>query len=79
MQAFEDIERLARIVRGLAATVSIATAVSLPLGYFAVSYSNQSQFLQYNADITAERLAELAYVQGPAWRYANEYLIEVIT
>ena len=78
MQNLEQIARLRRTMRRLAFMVALATAVSLPLGYFTVSFSNQSGFLQHQATLTAERLAEYVYVQGASWPYARERLSEII-
>ncbi|GAB4374154.1 MAG: hypothetical protein Kow00114_36530 [Kiloniellaceae bacterium] len=78
MQNLDQIARLRRTMRRLAIMVALATAVSLPLGYFTVSFSNQSGFLQHQATLTAERLAKFIYVQGASWPYARERLNDII-
>ncbi|MGD1878803.1 MAG: sensor histidine kinase [Kiloniellaceae bacterium] len=72
------IAHLRRVMRRLTFVVSMATAVSLPLGYFMISFSHQSSSLDYQANLSAERLAEYAYLHGPAWSYAEERLGEII-
>ena len=78
MQTVEQIARLKRIMRRLAAGICVAVALSLPLGYFAVSYSHQAEVLHNQAGITAERVAQYAYVQGMAWAYTHERLGEFL-
>ncbi|WP_340116934.1 ATP-binding protein [Pelagibius sp. 7325] len=78
MQNLQQIAQLRRTMRRLAILVALATAVSLPLGYATVSFSNQSGFLQHQASLAAERLAGYIYVQGASWRYTRERLAEII-
>ena len=78
MDDLEQIARLRRIMRRLTWVIALATTLSIPAGFFVVSYSDQSLDLKHQASVTAERLAQYAYMQGEAWTYARERLGELI-
>ncbi len=65
-------------MRRLAFAVALATAVSIPLGFFLVSFGNQGDNLLDHAQTSAERLAQYAYVQGDAWVYSRERLADLV-
>ncbi|SME92914.1 Signal transduction histidine kinase [Tistlia consotensis] len=78
MHNVQSIERLRRLIRRLALLIALVTAVSIPLGYFAIAYRSQSEELAFRADLTAKVLARYVYMQGPAWRYSRERLEELL-
>jgi signal transduction histidine kinase len=78
MQDLEQISRLRRTMRRLALAVAVVTAVSIPLGFFVVSYTDQGRDLEHHGVLTSERLAQYAYSHGATWSYARERLAETM-
>ncbi len=67
-------ERLERIANLTSATVAMIFAVSIPAGYFALSYLHAHQTLTAQAEITAHTLSELIYRQPDMWQFQEHRL-----
>jgi signal transduction histidine kinase len=71
--------RLERTVRLLALTLGVLIAVTVPAGFGLQAYFDETRIRQFQAQLTAERVAQYAYVQGPLWRFTPHRLIELIS
>ena len=78
MYDLEQIDRLRRLMRRLTAVISTVVSLSIPLGYFVVSLDDEGHDLEHHAELTAEHLAQYAYVHGDVWSFARERLTELI-
>jgi len=67
-----EIAALRHTMLRLAFAVAALTAVSLPLGYFTVSFGEASNFLNHLAHDAAERLARLTGALGRDWSLLPE-------
>ncbi len=70
--------RLRNIVSAIGLTAAVTTAVSLPLGYFLLDYSNQSSVLDYRASLHARSLSRYIYSHATLWQYQSMRLAEAM-
>ena len=78
MLHLDRIHRLRQLMRRLSLVVGLVTGVSIPLGYAAASWVHHQDRLTTLASLSADRLAEYAYVHGPTWRFSQERLSDII-
>lgn len=69
---------VARLLTWLAAVISIVIVVGVPLGYFWMAYSYETEQSQHEADLLAESVAAFAYTNPDLWRY-EEHRIKDLT
>ncbi len=73
-----QIERLRRTMRRLALIVALATGLSIPLGFFTISFHDLIEDMEHHADMAGEQVSEYAYAHGATWSYGGERLQEII-
>jgi signal transduction histidine kinase len=71
--------RLERTVRLLALTLGVLITVAVPVGFGLQAYFDATRIREFQARLTAERVAQYAYVQGPLWRFTPHRIIELIS
>lgn len=69
---------VARLLTWLAVVISIVIVVGVPLGYFWITYSYETERLQHEADLLAESASAFAYTNPDLWRY-EEHRIKDLT
>lgn len=69
---------VARLLTWLAAVISIVIVVGVPLGYFWMVYSYETEQSQHEADLLAKSVATFAYTNPDLWRY-EEHRIKDLT
>jgi signal transduction histidine kinase len=70
--------RLERTVRLLALILGLLITVAVPVGFGLQAYFDETRIREFQARLTAERVAQYAYVQGPLWRFTPHRLVELI-
>jgi len=66
------------LVNAVGLSVAIATAISIPAGYFAIGYTNIASVLDFKAELTAGDLAKHIYTHNTMWQYQRLRLSELI-
>jgi diguanylate cyclase (GGDEF)-like protein/PAS domain S-box-containing protein len=69
---------LRTLVSAIGLSVAIATAVSLPVGYFAVGYINMANLLDFKSKLDAGLVAKYIYTHDTLWRYQSVRLSELL-
>ena len=69
---------LAKVVRSIAVVVGILIAFAVPAIYGFTGYSAEIRYREYEARLSAERLARNAYVQGPMWKFSETRIVELL-
>lgn len=69
---------VARLLTRIAGAISFVIIVGVPLGYFWVTYSYETERLQHEADLLAESVSVFAYTNPDLWRY-EEHRIKDLT
>ena len=67
------------LLRAVALGVALITLVSVPSGYFALTYFGRADQLSFKAQLSAGRVASYAYVHGPMWPYHRVRVRELIS
>jgi signal transduction histidine kinase len=73
-----DKRRIIRITTWIAAVAAVAVALSLPLGYFAISYQYMLGSLETEAEINSRIVADLIKDNPDLWRYEQLRLTELL-
>ena len=71
--------KLSRTVRRIAGAVAVIVAISLPLGYFSISYQYQLGMLDAQAEINARIASQVINTNPEMWRFMNERLEEFLS
>ena len=74
-----DRHRVAGLLRTVAVGVALTTLISVPSGYFALTYFGRAEQLSFKAQLSAGRVASYAYVNGAMWPYHRVRVRELIT
>ena len=69
---------LSLIVRSIAVIIGFLVAVAVPAIYGVAGYLDEIRFREYEARLSAERLASYVYVQGPTWRFSEARIAELL-
>ena len=69
---------LRTLVSAIGLLVAAMTAVSVPLGYFAVGYTNTASLFDFKADLNARYLAKYIYTHNTLWQYQRVRLAELL-
>jgi diguanylate cyclase (GGDEF)-like protein/PAS domain S-box-containing protein len=69
---------LRTLVSAIGLFVSIMTAVSLPVGYFAVGYVNTANLLNFKSDLDARLVAKYIYAHDSLWQYQSARLSDLL-
>jgi signal transduction histidine kinase len=78
MRSAAAFARLERIVRRLALTVAVLTALAVPLGFGFDLYMDEVETREFQARLAADRIGQYAYVQGPSWRFSGHRISELV-
>ena len=57
------------LVNAIGLIVAVATAISIPAGYFAIGYTNIASVLDFKAELNAGDLAKHIYTHNTMWQY----------
>ncbi len=74
-----SLDGMRRLVRRIAVATAALIALSVPGGYFGISYLRTANQLELLAEIGATRTARHAYVSGPLWHYSQNRLADLIS
>ena len=69
---------LRTLVSAIGMLVAITTAVSMPVGYFVVGYTNTAGLFDFKADLNARFLAKYIYTHDTLWQYQRVRLAELL-
>ena len=69
---------LRTLVSVIGMLVAATTAVSVPLGYFVVGYTNTASLFDFKADLNARYLAKYIYTHNTLWQYQRVRLAELL-
>jgi diguanylate cyclase (GGDEF)-like protein len=69
---------LRTLVSVIGMLVAATTAVSVPLGYFVVGYTNTASLFDFKADLNARYLAKYIYTHDTLWQYQRVRLAELL-
>jgi diguanylate cyclase (GGDEF)-like protein len=69
---------LRTLVSVIGMLVAGTTAVSMPLGYFVVGYTNTAGLFDFKADLNARVLAKYIYTHDTLWQYQRVRLAELL-
>jgi hypothetical protein len=72
-------QRIVRITTWIAGIVAVAVTLTLPLGYFAVSYQHLAGSLEAEAEMTSSLVTELINANPELWLYEQLRLEELLT
>ncbi|MFD2184479.1 ATP-binding protein [Rhodoplanes azumiensis] len=78
MSPSQSFKILNRFVRAVVLAVTILTSLVGPLLFGLSHYRDEQAKLGYRAELAARRIAEYAYTQGDAWRFASHRLADFI-
>ncbi len=66
------------VVGAIGLSIAITTAVSAPVAYFLVGYSNLAGVLDFQADLNSRYLARYIYSHDALWQYQRVRLAELL-
>jgi len=66
------------VVGAIGLSIAITTAVSAPVAYFLVGYSNLAGVLDFQADLNSRYLARYIYSHDTLWQYQRVRLAELL-
>jgi len=66
------------LVNAVGLIVALATATSIPAGYFAIGYTNIASVLDFKAELNAGYLAKYIYTHDTLWQYQRLRLSELL-
>jgi diguanylate cyclase (GGDEF)-like protein/PAS domain S-box-containing protein len=66
------------LVNAIGLIVALATATSIPAGYFAIGYTNIASVLDFKAELNAGYLAKYIYTHDTLWQYQRLRLSELL-
>lgn len=69
---------LRTLVSVIGLAVAATTAVSIPLGYFFIGYSNTTSVLDYKTELHAGYLSRYIYSHATLWQYQSVRLAELL-
>jgi diguanylate cyclase (GGDEF)-like protein len=69
---------LRSLVSAIGLSIALITAVSVPVGYFAVGYLNTAHLLDFKADLNARYVAKYIYAHNTLWQFQRVRLAEVL-
>ncbi|MPZ39209.1 MAG: EAL domain-containing protein [Rhizobiales bacterium] len=78
MAPFAKPTSLRILLRAIGLFVAVATAVSLPVGYFAVGYANMVSLLNSKADLDARLVAKYIHTHDTLWKYQPARLSDLL-
>lgn len=73
-----SLERLKRRIAVASGFIATVVAVAVPLGYFVVGYNYESNRLQNNADLIADRLSQFTYLHPQTWQFQEPRLVALM-
>lgn len=78
MESPAAFKRLEQTVHRLAVAIGAAAALAVPVSFGLEAYFDQLEMQQFRARLAAERLANYAYIHGPAWRFGSHTIPELM-
>lgn len=69
---------LDRIVRRMAATIGVLTSLVIPASFGLVAYFDEVRMQTFRATLSADKVAEYAYVQGESWRFSEHRIATLV-
>ena len=69
---------LRTLVSVIGILVAATTAVSVPLGYFVVGYTNSASLFDFKADLNARYLAKYIYTHNTMWQFQRVRIAELL-
>jgi diguanylate cyclase (GGDEF)-like protein/PAS domain S-box-containing protein len=69
---------LRALVGHIGLSIAIFTAIVIPIGYFVVGFVNKASVLDFQAELTAARVARYIYSHNTLWQYQQVRIAEII-